>query len=188
MNPQVIIDPQANPFAALSLIVAPAVLTNASSILIMSTSNRLARAADRARELAKQLEDTEDLAAPEAARRLRELTATEQRTLMLLWALRSFYVALGGFASGALLSLVGAVLVPTGPGVAASALELVAVGAGLVAVGGLVHGSVLLIRETRIAVALLRERAATLRTRAARQGGDVTRPARAVSHSADERA
>ena len=46
----------ANPFAALSLIVAPAILTNASSILAMSTSNRLARAADRARELAKQLE------------------------------------------------------------------------------------------------------------------------------------
>lgn len=45
-----------NPFAALSLIVAPAILTNASSVLAMSTSNRLARAVDRARELARQLE------------------------------------------------------------------------------------------------------------------------------------
>ena len=34
-----------NPFAALSLIVAPVILTNASSVLAMSTSNRLARAA-----------------------------------------------------------------------------------------------------------------------------------------------
>ncbi len=50
-----------NPFAVLSLIVAPAILTNASSVLIMSTSNRLARGADRARELSKQLEGTEDL-------------------------------------------------------------------------------------------------------------------------------
>jgi len=51
-------DPHSNPFAVLSLIVAPAILTNAASVLAMSTSNRLARAVDRARELARQLEDT----------------------------------------------------------------------------------------------------------------------------------
>jgi hypothetical protein len=33
-----------SPFAALSLIAAPAILTNAASLLVMSTSNRLARA------------------------------------------------------------------------------------------------------------------------------------------------
>jgi len=38
-------DPQANPFAALSLMVAPAILTHPSSVLAMSTSKRLARAA-----------------------------------------------------------------------------------------------------------------------------------------------
>jgi len=42
---------QTNFFSALSLIVAPAVLTNAASVLLMSTSNRLARSVDRAREL-----------------------------------------------------------------------------------------------------------------------------------------
>jgi hypothetical protein len=40
-----------NPFAVLSLIVAPAILTNASCVLVMSTSNRLARVVDRARNL-----------------------------------------------------------------------------------------------------------------------------------------
>ena len=50
-------DPQTNPFAVLSLIVAPAILTNAASVLVMSTSNRLARAIDRARDLARELED-----------------------------------------------------------------------------------------------------------------------------------
>ena len=44
-------DPSANPFAALSLNVAPAILTNAFSVLAMSTGNRPARAADRGREL-----------------------------------------------------------------------------------------------------------------------------------------
>jgi len=57
-------DPQVNPFAVLSLIVAPAVLTNASSVLAMSTSNRLARAVDRARELSKQLEEAGELFSP----------------------------------------------------------------------------------------------------------------------------
>jgi hypothetical protein len=33
-------DASGTPFAALSLIVAPAILTNASSVLAMSTSNR----------------------------------------------------------------------------------------------------------------------------------------------------
>ena len=49
----------ANPFAAFSLIVAPAILTNASSVLAMSTGNRLARSVDRARDLARQLEAKE---------------------------------------------------------------------------------------------------------------------------------
>ena len=108
-------DPQVNPFAVLSLIVAPAVLTNASPVLAMSTSTRLARAVDRARELSRQLEEAGALAAPEAGRRLRELRVTEQRSLLLLVALRSFYVALSSFASATLVSLLGAGLAPAPP-------------------------------------------------------------------------
>jgi hypothetical protein len=159
--------PDPNPFAVLSLIVAPAILTNASSVLAMSTSNRLARAVDRAREISKQLEAAEDLASAEATRRLRELGAAEQRALLLLRALGSFYTALGGFASAALLSLLGAVLVPLGVGTVVRAMEGVGVLAGLVAVGAVVYGCTLLVRETRIAVAMVRERVANLRTRAA---------------------
>src|SRR5919198_2988594 len=134
-------DTAANPFAALSFIVAPAVLTNASSVLVLSTSNRLARAVDGARGLARQLEDTDDLATPVAARRLRELTAVEERSMLLLRALRSFYLALSAFASAALLSLLGAVLVPAAPtAVVRTVLESVAILAGIVAVGGLAYG------------------------------------------------
>ena len=105
-----------NPFAALSLIVAPAILTNASSVLTMSTSNRLARAVDRARELSRQLEAAEGAGGPhsgeearEFERRLNEMSATEQRAIMLLHVLQSFYVALGGFATATFASLLGAV-------------------------------------------------------------------------------
>jgi hypothetical protein len=162
-------DPDFNPFAVLSLIVAPAILTNAASVLAMSTSNRVARAVDRARELSKQLEEAGDLSSPEAARRLRELDTTEQRTLMLLVALRSVYVALGGFASATLVSLLGAVLVPTGAGAAVRVLEIAGVVAGLVAVGALVHGSTVLVRETRIVVQVLQARAAEVHTRVERR-------------------
>jgi len=54
--------------------------------------------------------------------------------LMLIRALRAFYLALGGFASATLLSLIGAVLAPYTPGVFTLALELVVLGAGLTAV------------------------------------------------------
>ena len=44
-------------------------------------------------------------------------------------------------------------------------LELAGVAAGLVAVAALVYGSMLLFRETRIAVQVISERAATVRER-----------------------
>jgi hypothetical protein len=160
-------DPQLNPFAALSFIVAPAVLTNASSVLTMSTNTRLARAVERARELARQLEAAEDLSAPEAVHRRRELAATEQRTLWFLAALQSFYVALGSFASAALVSLLGAVLVPMGAGIHVQALEMVGLIAGVLAVSALVHGAVVLVRETRMAVHVVQKRAASIYARVA---------------------
>jgi Protein of unknown function (DUF2721) len=156
---------ETNPFAVLSLIVAPAILTNACSLLSMSTGNRLARAVDRARELAKQLEEPPTGAGgPDATRRLNELAAVEQRSVMLLGALRSFYLALGGFAAATLVSLLGAVLIRFSVPVVL-ALEIAALAAGVVAVGALVHGSLLLVRETRIAVYVLRERAAAIHAR-----------------------
>lgn len=154
---------ETNPFAALSLIVAPAVLTNASSVLIMSTSNRLARAVDRARTMTAELERATQAGTAPARGEMAELAATEQRALMLLHALRSFYVALGGFAASAFLSLIGAVLTPAFPGSLARPLEVVALLTGVVAVGGLMKGAVLLVRETRIAVNVLQERASEAR-------------------------
>ena len=167
---QLAVEAGANPFAILSFIVAPAILTNASSVLAMSTSNRLARAVDRARELSKQLEENSSPRTGETDRRLRELSAAEQRALLLISALRSFYTALGGFATAALLSVLGAVLVSMGIEPLVPAFEIVASVTGLVAVGALVHGSVVLVRETRIAVQVLRERAAGIRARLADPG------------------
>ena len=152
-----------NPFAALSLIVAPAVLTNASSILVLSTSNRLARAIDRARTLATQLELPSGVPNRFLGLRLKELASSEQRALMLLSALRLFYASLGAFAGAALTSLLGAALSSAAYVAVSATLELIAVAAGFIGVAGLIFGCVVLLRETRIAVLVVSEEALLLR-------------------------
>jgi hypothetical protein len=157
--------PDANPFAALSLIVAPALLTNACSLLILSTSNRFARAVDHSRQLAQEIEGSGDFTQPVTARRLRELGITETRSLLLLRAMRSCYIALSGFASAAFVSLLGAVL-PQGLLLLLGALESLALVGGGIAVGSLIHASFLLVRDTQLVVGVLQDRAAGLRVKA----------------------
>ena len=153
-------DPQLNPFSVLSWIVAPALLTNACTLLILSTANRLARAADRAQELSSKREDGADPASPEAIRRIGELTAHERRALMLLAALRSYYVACGSFATVTLISIFGSVIASLGARDLVRVLEVCGGVAGLVAVGALIYGSVVVMREISIVVRVLQQRVA----------------------------
>src|SRR6202789_115591 len=100
----------ADPFSILTVVVAPAVLTNASSVLALGTNNRLARVADRSHAVTAQL------AKLEPGAREHELWAAEFATLqtraqLLLRALRSFYLGLGLFASSALISIAGSIVV-----------------------------------------------------------------------------
>ena len=80
-------------------------------------------------------------------------------------------LALGSFAFATLMSLVGAVLAPLDTaGVLLRTLEAIAVSGGIVAVSALVHGSILLVRETRLVAQVLHERAQDIRARAASAG------------------
>jgi len=151
-------DPHLNPFSVLSWIIAPALLTNASTLLILSTANRLARAVDRTQELSNKLEDGAHPASPEAIRRLGELAAHERRSFMLLAALRSFYVACGSFATATLISIFGSVVASLGARDLVWVLEVWGAAAGLVAVGALIYGSVVVTREAGIVVRLLQQR------------------------------
>ncbi|MCU0704337.1 MAG: DUF2721 domain-containing protein [Fimbriiglobus sp.] len=147
-----------NPFAVLTLIAAPAVLTNASAVMSLSTSNRFARAIDRARGLAKELQSRKDPPDHLTASRIRQLGYANRRAMLLVRALTAFYLSLGAFAAAAITSLVGAVLVMLGAsGVAATVAELIALAVGAVGVGGLVTGSAVLVYETRMTLAVLRE-------------------------------
>lgn len=145
-----------SPFAALSLIVAPAILTNARSILVLSTSNRLARAVDLARSLASDLDavSVDDLR-PDSRRWLDEMSAANTRSVLLLRALRAIYTALGGFSAATLIALLGVVFESRLPALSRDLIELLAVFAGAAGVGGIVWAAVLLLRETRIAVTSL---------------------------------
>src|SRR5437588_9007866 len=94
-----------NPFGMLTFIVAPAILTNASSVMALGTANRFARAIDRARDLAAQVDGKEQDRDPEMALRIRQLRYAERRALVLVRALTAFYLSLGSFAAASLVSL-----------------------------------------------------------------------------------
>lgn len=152
-----------NPFTSLTLIAGPAVLTNASSVLALGTSNRFARAIDRARALSVVLERETVSGDPMTIMRIRQLNRTERRSLILLHALRLFYLALGSFAVAALTSLLGAVFSGSSHHVIFEiTLDLAAV-SGFVGVGGLVFGCSLLVGETRLAVLNVSEEAQMVR-------------------------
>jgi Protein of unknown function (DUF2721) len=153
-------DPLAtNPFAVLTFIAAPAILTNASSVMALGTSNRFARAVDRVRALARELQTKDNLRAETIASRLRQLSYAQRRVLLLVRALTSFYFSLGAFAAASFTSLLGAVLAITQHELARQIAMLVAFGCGVAGIGGLVTGSAVLILESRFTLRILREEA-----------------------------
>ena len=154
-----------NPFTVLTLIAAPAVLTNASSVLALGTSNRFARAIDRARALSAQLEKEAVSGDPMTLLRVHQLNRTERRSLMLLHALRAFYLALGSFAAAALVSLIGASVAASEHSLLYRGTLLLALLTGGVGVGGLVIGCSLLVGETQLAVKNVHEEAKLVRER-----------------------
>jgi hypothetical protein len=77
----------ADPFSILTIVVAPAVLTNASSVLALGTNNRLARVADRTHALTAQLSNLQpDARNYEIAKA--ELPPLQTRAQLLLGAER----------------------------------------------------------------------------------------------------
>jgi hypothetical protein len=141
----------ADPFSILTIVVAPAVLTNASSVLALGTNNRLARVADRTHAVTAQLEKLEP--GVKSYKVLdAQLPALQTRAQLLLRALRCFYLGLGLFASSALISIAGSIAVYYGGRSAFQTAVGIGVVCGASAVVALVCGCVLMIRETQLAV------------------------------------
>jgi len=140
-----------SPFAVLTAVVAPAMLTNASAVLSLATSNRLARVVDRHRAVAPRVVAL-DKNHPEHAAWSQQILRLEQRAQFLVKALRSIYAALGLFAGSTLLSVIGGLGSFYGSALGYRIVALVALIAGALAVIELMMGSVFMVRETRLAV------------------------------------
>jgi hypothetical protein len=147
-----------NPFAVLTAIVAPAILTNAVSVLALATSNRLARVVDRTRVVAAELAGLEP-DDPDYQKWVVQLEPLQVRAQMLLKALRLFYAALALFVASALVSVGGSIAVYYGQKFSFESAAALAVLTGASAVVGLAAGCMLMVRETQMAVQSLVEEA-----------------------------
>ena len=154
----------ANPFAALTLIVAPAILTNACSILTFVTSNRYAVIVDRWRAVTTDLADL-PADAPERPMRVAHIARLELRCILLLRALRGLFVAIGSFAASALVALVGAVVEFYGMAPLAYSASAIGLAIGFVAVSSLVFALWNLFVEAMKSATHVTEEALILRQR-----------------------
>lgn len=146
-----------NPFAVLTFIAAPAILTNASSVSALATSNRVARATDRARAISTELENRAGKSAEWVELYIRLLQYAEKRLLLIVRALTAFYFSVGSFAAASLISVFGTGLFTIQIHFLAYVFMAFAILAGLSGVAGLVAGSWLLVFETRITLKSLAE-------------------------------
>jgi hypothetical protein len=152
-----------NPFALLSLIAAPAVLTNSASVLVMSTTNRFLRASERMRALSVRVEEKKLTPGLRALVR-KQVDRTERQAVLLLSALRAAYIAIGSFASASLISILGAGLASTSLNVGFHAMAALALGVGVVGASALVVACVRLLAATRLSMLNMSEEAALIRS------------------------
>lgn len=152
-----------NPFAVLTLIAAPAVFTNASSLLALGTGNRLARVVDRTRYIARELhsshthDEVTDLW-------VSHLSLLEKRGALLYRAMTSFYGAIGAFAAASLVSILGAALASSAYRLPFEAIAGISFVAGTIGFIGLTVGCAFLVYETRLALRAMSDEAELAKT------------------------
>jgi hypothetical protein len=145
-------EPLSSAVAVLTAMITPAVLISACGALILSTSTRLGRVVDRVRLLIDRFEEmmnTQDEEGVEMFEERRavyfdQLDKLTTRTRLLQKSMRVFYLTLGVFvATSVAIGLVAAVGRPSH--------AWLPVVLGLGGACGLFYGSILLIKESRLA-------------------------------------
>jgi hypothetical protein len=147
-----------SPFAVLTLIAAPAVFTNASSMLTLGTGNRLARVVDRTRLLVKDLHSS-GLDSETRGLWINHLGRLEKRGALLVRAMTCFYSAIGCFAAASVVSILGASVVSSDFKWIFQAIVVISFVLGTVGFTSLAVGCSLLVNETRLAVRSMNEEA-----------------------------
>jgi hypothetical protein len=140
--------------AVLTSMITPAVLLSACASLIIATQSRLNRAVDRSRELLQRFRELRkeegaehDHTDPEVKLIYEQLDYSTTRSRVLQHALAGLYYAAGAFVAT---SVAIAFATLTGFGYAAP------ISLGITASGLLLYASLVLVRESRIALAALR--------------------------------
>jgi len=140
-----------NPFAVLTTVVAPAVLTNACSVLCLGTSNRIARVVDQSRIIAAEIQSHAP-GSPDSDRGRQQFSVLRRRAKHLLWALRLFYASLGSFACAVLIAIAGGAIATTDFSQAFEITAVIGLLVGAIGVGGLTVGCALMVAEVRLAL------------------------------------
>ncbi len=147
-----------NPFTVLSYVSGPALLTNATGLMLLSTSNRFARSVDRSRELVTYLESKGGARSKAGA--AEELVSSQQRVRLIGRALSRFYLAASMFTLATMSSVAGGVLGTYIGGLAFEIAIAFAALSGAIGFINLVSGSLALMLESRIATRALELEAA----------------------------
>lgn len=151
----------------LGAMITPAVLISASGTLVLSTSNRLTRVVDRVRSLAEEAEELHqgEMSGQMAVRMdliAEQIPLLSTRALLLRSALTAFYSAIGLLvATSIAVGVVAALRWDYG---------WVPVVSGLAGGCALLYGSVLLVREARLAIGFTLKEMDYLREVVARAG------------------
>lgn len=138
--------------AVLSAMITPAVLISACGSLILATSDRLSKAVTRTREVSDQLRpQPDDDASPKRQEERRmlftQLDFATTRSRLLQRALSRLYAALGFFVGTSVaIGLVAAT---------SSEYTIVPIALGLYGAALLLYAAILLIRESRFALAAI---------------------------------
>lgn len=141
-----------NPFIVLSYVGGPALLTNATTLFVLSTSNRFARAVDRSRFLVDRFSEAGD-GAPLRPSFREEMPEVHRRVLLIGRALVCFYLAAACFELATLGSIAGAVLTQVAAqGATVDAFIAGAVMTGVVGFCAFIGGAAMLVAESRTAV------------------------------------
>jgi len=164
------INPMQSPFAVLTFIAAPALLTNATSVLALSTINRMLRTRDRMSQLFEQSQQKEHSPA-EARWLVQKVNRVEHQAVLLLEALHSIYLALSAFVAATLVTLHGAGMASLAGTVWLHLVAGLGLALGFLGVGSVVVGCVRLFRATQLSLLSIREEADLIRERQSVQAG-----------------
>jgi hypothetical protein len=151
-----------NPFVVLSYVSGPALLTNATSLLLLSTTNRFARTIDRSRFLTSALSRMPDGSGNTLE--ADELRIVGRRIRLIGTAIAAFYLAAAMFALATVMSILGAVIAQEiGTTTLLDVIIVSAVALGGIGFAAFVAAALALVIEARLAIgALARESAAAI--------------------------